>query len=171
MGLLVADYGGVVLNLIDLGQTYHFLGDGARAKACQDEAIQLSLADGNEQFLSSAQLYRGYANLGLDALDLASADFRSAVEHARPWKNHDVTMAVAGSGEVAWQRGQTALSAKLSGFANTQATEIDMHGHTWKREYQRQIAAARERLSDPAFAAAWTEGQKLTLDEAKVLAP
>jgi hypothetical protein len=35
-----------------------------------------------------------------------------------------------------------------------------------RAEYERQIAAARSRLGDSAFAAAWAEGQAMSLEEA-----
>ena len=80
-------------------------------------------------------------------------------------------MALAGLAEVAQLRDQNTQSARLFGFAAKTASEIDFAGHTWKRVYQRQIADARARQSDPAYAAAWAEGEKLTLDEAKALTP
>ena len=40
--------------------------------------------------------------------------------------------------------------------------------HTWAIGYERLIAAARARLSDPAYADAWAVGEKLSLDEAKL---
>ena len=75
LGIAVMSHGSLALTLIDLGQCYHFLGEDQRAKVCQDEAIQLSQAVDNKHFLSSAYLYRGYAYLGMHALDLAEADF------------------------------------------------------------------------------------------------
>ncbi len=73
---------------------------------------------------------------------------------------------IAGLGEIAWQRKQIEASAKLSGCASGAEKEIGLQAYNWRADYQRLITAARERLTDPAYAAAWAEGEKLSANEA-----
>jgi non-specific serine/threonine protein kinase len=68
---------------------------------------------------------------------------------------------------VAVRRGQVARAARLFGAAEAARTEMGAQrqpGHATL--HARQIATARARLDDTAFAAAWAEGQTLGIDEA-----
>ncbi len=162
-------YGGVTRNLLALGQANHFLGQDQRAVDCFDECIRLCAEFKHDEFLTMLHMSRGCAKLQLSELDQAEADFHSTWKHALAWMNADKAMAIAGLGEVAQRRGQAALSAKLLGWAANQAHEIHSGTYSWRANYEALIAAARERLSDPTYAAAWAAGQKLSLDEAKLL--
>ncbi len=73
---------------------------------------------------------------------------------------------VAALSEAMRVRGQIQPAMRLAGAAaafedmeRTQQANALFH-------YNRTLAAARARLSDPALAAAWAEGQRMTLDQA-----
>ncbi len=162
-------YGGVTRNLLALGQVYHLLGQDQRTIECFDESLRLCDEFKHDEFLVMLFMSRGYAKLQLSELDQASVDFSSAYENTLEWMIADKAIAIAGLGAVAWQRGQTELSAKLLGCAAKQAHEIQSGMYSWRTDYEGVIVAARERLSDPTFAAAWATAQKLSMDEAKLL--
>jgi hypothetical protein len=59
------------------------------------------------------------------------------------------------------------LAARLVGAAEAQIPSIRFEMSAKERsEYDQAAAAARTALGEDAFAAAWEEGQKMTLDEA-----
>lgn len=88
-----------------------------------------------------------------------------------------VAACLSGLAGVATARGQTQGSewreralryaARLFGAADAllQAVGASL-GHTDRAEYERNVATVRAQLGDEAFAAAWAQGQALTLEQA-----
>jgi predicted ATPase/DNA-binding XRE family transcriptional regulator len=74
-----------------------------------------------------------------------------------------------GLAAVAASEGELARAARLWGAAETllETTEIISYAHAPDRSlYQRQVAAARARLDDAAWEAAWAEGRAMTPQQA-----
>jgi non-specific serine/threonine protein kinase len=64
---------------------------------------------------------------------------------------------------------RAARAARLWGAAEAilETTEVIAYAHAPDRSlYQRQVAAARERLGEAAWAVAWAEGQAMTIEQA-----
>ena len=57
----------------------------------------------------------------------------------------------------------------MSGHASTVEKEVHIGSYNWRLPYKQQLADARARLADPVYAAAWAEGQALTLEAAQAL--
>jgi len=75
--------------------------------------------------------------------------------------------ALEGLGDVAIARGRPEQGARLFGAAEAHRAETGAAVRpTVYPEYRSAQAAARARLSEPAFAAAWAQGRTLTLDQA-----
>ena len=73
-----------------------------------------------------------------------------------------------GLAAIAASEGELARAARLWGAAEAllESTEIVAYAHAPDPSlYQRQVAAARERLDEAAWEAAWAEGRTMTLEE------
>lgn len=111
-----------------------------------------------------------FAQIALARGDLAGAQHHSlkGLRNAR-LASHDckIAMALAQQADLAWHHGDVLMAGRLFGLASTwsRAVKIVMLQYELL-EFESALAAARERLGDPAFAAAWAVGEKLTLEEA-----
>jgi hypothetical protein len=78
-----------------------------------------------------------------------------------------VTLNLSAFATLAAAQNKPELTARLVGAAETQTPSIRFEMSAKERsEYDQAAAAARTALGEDAFAAAWEEGQKMTLDEA-----
>ena len=111
-----------------------------------------------------AQLNLGY--LALQRGDVAQARVLLAASFAiaRGDPRRITAWWVAAFASLAAVQGQADRAARLFGAAEALAVWPARLAH--RREIARHAAAARAQLGDAAFAAAWAEGQALTLEQA-----
>ena len=159
---------------IDLARVLQLQGNPVRATAvlCEwmnqqhnaQDAIGMMLA---RQYLASASLDQG-------ALDSALAHFREGLRRARAiGSTFGSALALARIAEVAWRQGDLTRAAHLCGAAAAlgdiralaRAFSLTCMPTDWQ-EYDRTMAAMRARLDDPTVAAAWAEGEHMTLPQA-----
>jgi DNA-binding CsgD family transcriptional regulator len=77
-----------------------------------------------------------------------------------------VAASLEGLAGVAAEFGQSAHAARLAGAAATLRAAIGVPVRpNWRRDLEQAMTTARATLGDEAFAAAWTAGQELPLDE------
>ena len=159
------------------GRTLQLQGDAGSATRVLEEYISpcRNAGDGS----GSERAGRTLALSFLGPLVLGRADGAGAVRHyceslttARDIGNpFSVAVALAGLAEVARQENQLARAARLSGTAvalgDPQLLVMGLgsaYTPTDWLEYERTMAAVRAQLDDPVIAAAWAEGQQMTLD-------
>jgi hypothetical protein len=72
-----------------------------------------------------------------------------------------------GLASVACAQGQATQAARLFGAADALRASVGTHITPAERaDYERQLAAVRAQLDEPAFAAAWAAGRALSLEQA-----
>ena len=83
------------------------------------------------------------------------------------WNKREIAYCLEGLAAVAGEQGQPDRACRLFGAAaalrKTGGWPLEP---VYQSEYQRQVAALRDTLGEKAFAAAWAEGQAMTLGQA-----
>lgn len=174
---------GLQWTLIDRGQVARFLGDLDLAIACFDQSIALFALSPYSIGAVFPRLSRGIVRLIKHDLNGALDDFCQSLDQAinapkaepKDWEKF-LIRSCAGIGEVARQRGDLALAARL--FAAAAVAAQDAKGQPYclnglfseVTDHNRIMAAMPTYRRDPIFAAAWQEGEKLSLGEAIMLA-
>ncbi len=81
-----------------------------------------------------------------------------------------ITPYLIGLAGIAGRQGQPERAARLFGAVEPSAEANARHGEPFfpvhQRELDRDLAAARAQLDETAWAAAWAEGQAMTLEQA-----
>jgi DNA-binding CsgD family transcriptional regulator len=145
--------------------------DDATAAACFDEALPILREVGDRRGLIRP-LY-GLGRLALHQGDYATARtyLTEALTLARDigdkWSVSICLSALAG---VMAGQGQAELAARLFGGAESQREAIGVPiPPPFRVWYERDLAAARDRLVQASFAAAWAEGRNMTANQAVAL--
>jgi non-specific serine/threonine protein kinase len=162
------DRRGMAQTLGILGYSVLLLGDAAAAQPLVEEAIALSRQLGDRWTLAS-QL----GGLGLIAQrrgdrGLARQSFRHGLEiYAQLQDKSRLVLHLYHLGYLWQDEGEVRRAVRLYGAANTDRLADQLHSHQSERalwdDYQ---SAARTALGEEAFAAAWAEGEAMTLERA-----
>ena len=159
---------GEAMALTHLGVVAYGRGDLAKAAALGEQALGLARAEG-DAFTTGFALH----TLGLVALavgDHARAGGRFAEALAldqAAGHREGVLHGLAGAAVLATGRGHAERAARLLGAAAGLAEEIGVRYALPERAaYERAAAAARARLGESAFAAAWAAGAGMTEEQA-----
>jgi predicted ATPase len=162
-------YSNLAWALCDRGIVARFQGDYRLAVACFDECVMLCKESGERWLRWAALFHHGYALLDSGEVDAAAADFEESLERHHEMKL-DWTwfhpLLLAALARVRWLQGQMAPALRLAGAAATFEGEVRSYQANARLDYERIVAEARARLGDPDLAAAWAEGQAMTLDQA-----
>jgi DNA-binding CsgD family transcriptional regulator/tetratricopeptide (TPR) repeat protein len=158
--------GRVLMNLAVIARTR---GDYPLATAHLEDALQRERAAG-----FAAGIIMALADLGdlaRDQGDLARAlaSYRDALDLVRFHPGaRVVTEAVEAVGIVAAMSGQAERGARLLGAAEAQRDRIQLRFRVQETlaALKEAVATSRSALGDPAFAAAWAAGRRLTLAQA-----
>ncbi len=158
--------------LINLGRATHALGDDIQAQTYYTESLAAFRELGDRV---------GVASVFLDLGRVAhtQGDDRKAREYYTQsltvfgeFKNKQLISecleGIAGLASAAGQHPEgTRRAARLFGAAESVRESAGVPLPSVQRaEYKRTIAAIRAQIEEPTFAAAWAEGQKLTLEQA-----
>jgi tetratricopeptide (TPR) repeat protein len=162
-------YSNLAWALCDRGIVARFRGDYRLAVACFDECVRLCKESGERWLRWAALFHRGYALLGSGEVEAAATDFEESLK-----RHHEMKLTLTGFhplllaalAEVRRMRGQTDQAMRLAGAAATFEGEVRSYQANARLDYERIVAAARARLDDPVLAAAWAEGQAMTLVQA-----
>jgi non-specific serine/threonine protein kinase len=151
--------------------------DYTLARQAVDEAVALSRPLPSFLFSALAWLLLGEISLGGGDFAQAQAALRESLRHghavgvARPLTRILATIAALLGTEPGRPPGDRLRAARLwSAVADYQAATGLSFSKAKRAWVDQQIAATRARLDPAVWEAAWTEGQKLTLDEAIALA-
>jgi non-specific serine/threonine protein kinase len=154
--------------LCNLAWCWHGLGDDAAAVACLERLSTTGALAYDSFFAVIASLIRGDVALAAADLVAATRHYDEALAGARQrgdrWLAAD---ALIGFAAALGATGQARRAARLLGTAATIYREIGAPFSPRDRpDYPRWLASIRSQLGEAAFAEAWAEGSKLTLERA-----
>jgi predicted ATPase/transcriptional regulator with XRE-family HTH domain len=158
---------GIFYTTAPLGFAYKALGEVDRAIELWEEQLSLAqeLNDGSTSYIVGelALLKGDYVR--------ADASFRSRLKRLSPELEFvEIVIDLSYMGELAFLQGGAHRSMRLLGAAAALAHNAK-HPRWTKQilqhlDYKQSIAKAHTRLSEPILAAAWAEGQAMTVDQA-----
>ena len=168
--LEVGEKWGAAIQLCFLAVAWRDRGDHARAKPLAERALSLSREVGERQAISAA-LYT------LATLAQAERDHERAREllkegltsSAELGNDADVAHCLEGLASVAGDEGLIARAARLWGAEEALLEKLEAAVYTYVPDrslHRGRVAAARARLGEDEFAAAWAEGREMTSDRA-----
>jgi predicted ATPase/DNA-binding XRE family transcriptional regulator len=154
--------------LVDLGRVIMFQGDHKQAKALFDEGLVLAEALEDLWFIVYARQHLGFVALFSGDTQEALTLFRSCLVHFPHYNDKlYLTYILWGVAETAAVRGESVLSARLFGAAESLSEKIGWAippGH--RPLYDFFVTALRAQLDQTALAAAWAEGRAMALERA-----
>jgi predicted ATPase/DNA-binding CsgD family transcriptional regulator len=161
---------GAAIELGFLAVAWRDQGDHERAKRLAERGLALSREVGERQAISVA------LNT-LATLAQAERDHERARElfgegltvSAELGNESDVVHCLEGLASIAGAEGRIVRAARLWGAAEALLEEIEVGVHTYVPDrslHQSLVAAARARLDEEAFEAAWAEGRTMTPEQA-----
>ena len=163
---------GMALSFTNLGSIAYLQGDYAAAWDFHEKSLAMCAEINNQ---------RGsiYARLGLGLVALAQGQTAAARQfiaeslrlHQETGDRRGTASCLAGLAGAAIASDDFQDAARLAAAAEALLVSIAAKMDTDVRPlYERTVAAARAALGEAAFAAAWVEGQKMTLEQAITLA-
>ena len=165
---------GIGFVLYEMGFVSSIRGEASTARRCYGEAYEILHAIGDRRGLIRA--YLGLARVALDEGDAVPARAHSdealalAMELGERWS---IAAALDFQAAVLTTQGQPEMAraaAQLCGAAEALRERIGAPQPVPLREWQtRDLAAARTRLGEGAFAAAWAAGRGLSPEQAAAL--
>jgi non-specific serine/threonine protein kinase len=157
----------VVDALCELGDILLLQGDLAGARDNYAEARKLCEAIGYGEALTACNVIRRQGRLALIAgeSDRAEAAFKQALAIYRTEiRKPGVGRCLAGLADVAQRRGQPTRAARLLAAAEPLSSDDEA---PWERiERERLTGGIRSQMDESEFAAAWAEGQAMTMEQA-----
>jgi hypothetical protein len=175
----------LALILYHLGQVSQLRGDDTPAAAYYDESLGLYVELGDKHHIALLRCRKAYMSHGQGNHMQAAALFKDSLRLCCDCAFEDgIASCLVGLNRVSLARGQPARAARLLGAAMQARPRqtsrllsggeylVPLHiasGHTalfHQLEFERNIAAARAKLDEAAFAAAWAAGRALSLDQA-----
>ena len=159
---------GMYYALYGLMEAARFRGDLDHAISLMEEAHALTREQGDPwsiafalSILGNLVLQRGDADRA-GTLQRESLALRHAIEDSV-----GIGRCLDGLGWVASAQGQPVRAARLFGAAEALRERTGAAPHLpWRAEHERRVADAWMRLAEDAFAAEWSEGRALSLDQA-----
>src|SRR5579859_524827 len=156
-----------------LGATAQLQGDYTRARQLHDESLSWFRQHGEPNMGQPWAYYGlGYAALAQDdTADAGAHIYRALTLFRDEGDRSGISFCLAGLAGVAALDEAPQRAARLWGAAEALRQSIGARQAPATRvTRERLMATAREQLGQEAFAAAWAEGQKMTMDEAIALA-
>jgi predicted ATPase/DNA-binding CsgD family transcriptional regulator len=143
-------------------------GDVAQAAIYLEEAVAIARQLGNIWGLGRRLTRLGQVAQAQQDLERAMALIQEGLAACRDaGDNWGITMALVGLAGVAGKRGEPARAARLLGAVETRRNTIGaVLWHVDRLEYEHNLAAAHAALTEEQFAAAWAQGQAMSLEDA-----
>jgi tetratricopeptide (TPR) repeat protein len=158
-------------NLNAMGEVARLLGRPGEAHDCYTQALEASRGLG-ESFAAAILLNLGLVAFAQGDVQQARAHFEQCLAHySALGEPGGVAACLDGLAGVRAVDGDALCAARLLGAADAMRAAIDESIQpTDRADHDRVVAAARSRLDETSFAAAWTEGSRLTQAQAIALA-
>lgn len=162
------DKAGIAWSLASLAFIWGALNELEKARACLDESASLFQEVGDTLGLAAARA--SLAHVVLDAGDLPQAEalFReSLVLFQQLNSSPSFVTYMGGVAALAGARKQFERAVQLHSAAEALLRTLGARvPPLFQEKYERSLNMAREHLDDAAFAAAWAQGQAMTLEQA-----
>jgi predicted ATPase/DNA-binding SARP family transcriptional activator/DNA-binding CsgD family transcriptional regulator len=162
------DKRGIETSLSNLAEMLQSRGDLSRAQTLLEENLAASSERGDDWGVSLARL-----NLGILAVDKEEperAETLLAATLRTFWRHQDVHYTVDcldAIGQAYAAQGHGMRAAKVLGAAGAARKQLDVPVRLAERDrYERLMALSRRDLDEITWNAAWTEGRKMSIDEA-----
>jgi predicted ATPase/DNA-binding CsgD family transcriptional regulator len=154
--------------LIHLGCTFFYRSDLERATALSEEAAAMLREQKHRAYLAMALDYLGWAALLGDDSERASALYAEGLELQREVGDKPAALeSLGGLACVAGARGETGRAARLFGAAQKLRELMGLRQELGDRALQEPfLAAARSRLDDASWEAAFAEGSAMSFESA-----
>jgi len=163
----------IAADLSSLGEEARLSGDYEKAGYLYEEALAQLQPMGQKLDGISNLINLGYVRLQMGQVEEARAHFSESLVSSRELGVETAfgIPGIAGIGAVAAAEGDSIRSAHLLGAAEALTNSAGRPRDPVDQvEFDRAAGLARAQLGDEAFATAWTEGMRMTLDEAISLA-
>ncbi len=167
----IGDKLGMVHTLGQLGLVFYRQGDYARAARVCEQSVTLGRESGYEVGLAYVLLFLGRALRHEGNYSRARALLGESLTLGRELgDNRAMAWCLDAWADLACAEDQTTTAdraARLFGAAEVLREAIGISTDLFDRaEYERDLATARGRLDEAAFATAWAEGRAMTLEQA-----
>lgn len=156
--------------LVSLGEVARHQGDHERARAYYDESLALWQKLGDTWGIAEVHCCLGYLAYNQGDDTQAAALFASSLAVVGKREDNGLearllaARLLAGLGAIAQKQRAPRRAARLLGAARAQFETIDaLWDAAERREFDGFVAAVGSQLDQPAFAAAWAEGQAMPL--------
>ena len=153
-----------------LGAATYYEGDQARLVALTEENLAISRELGDTRSVVTCLILLGMISLTQDDHEGAAAPFKEALRLSHNLGDElNVFYCLLGLAGVAGSRGEPARAARLWGAAEILQEASGIRPppvHRSEYEYEDRIVAARSRLGEGKFQAAWSVGREMTPEEA-----
>jgi non-specific serine/threonine protein kinase len=163
-----ANQWGISSALFCLADSVYAQGDVARASVLLEEAVAIARDMGNRWGLGRRLARLGQVAQAQHELERAIALIQESLAACREaGDNWGISQALVGLAGVAIERGEPARAAQLLGAVETRRNTIG--AALWRvdqLEFEHSIAAAHAALTAEQFAAAWAQGQAMSLEDA-----
>jgi non-specific serine/threonine protein kinase len=156
------------LALIVLGGLARFQGDYDQAIAIHEQAVAVSRDRGYPVWNANALRHLGIDHLRRGVYGRAAEHFKQSLNICKEVGHKWVPVeCLHGLASLACVAQQYERAARLSGAATQLRDALGYRSKPADQEfYEQHTATTRARLGEAAFAAAWAEGQTMTLDQA-----
>ena len=157
----------VILPLAALGFTVCLLGDHQRATELCDQAVSVARHTGASGRLTIALIYQGQVASILGRTEQAGAAFQEGLKLSREWDSAwGLAECLEGLAVVAGGQSQPERAARLLGAASRLREAIGAPVHPVDRaDHERAVQASQAALGETAYAAAWADGQGMSVDQ------
>jgi predicted ATPase len=153
--------------LHNLSLTESLRGDHAAAEELNLEALELARLHWLRGRAAHSLYNLGQIRVYQRRLDDAEACFREALPDLLPWSRQIFAWALLGMAHLAWHHGDTVRAARLRARAEALHREIAyIPAPIYHAVYEDSANALHQARTDPEIAAAWEQGESMTVEEA-----
>ena len=168
-GMTWSNLGGVARSLLWLGRSVQLLGNPQRAMTLYHEGLAIYREAGDRNGAGYVLVYLGEAIVTLGDPARAVAYFREALSlFAQSEDATGIAVSLSGLATVMDMQGRVVLATRLAGaaaaYGDRQALQWQL-GLSERVNYDRVLKAARARFGIAELAAAWAEGQHMSLKQ------
>jgi predicted ATPase/class 3 adenylate cyclase/Tfp pilus assembly protein PilF len=164
----LGDNAGLSRTLNNLGLAVGLQGDYATARVYFEESLALSREIGQKLSIANTLGNLGWIVYRLGDYSASIAYYQEALALFQELgHSNGIATVLADLAEITSAHGQSARAARLFGAAKMAREVLKVTVKLWSQDnYERMETAARERLGDEVFTAAWAEGQAMSLEQA-----
>lgn len=159
--------GGITRALLDLGLLCFWTHDDSGAAHYMAEALRHYADVGDWHGVAWTQVILGNVALQQQQLQAASDYFRASLRHSTDSSMNYLPLALCGMAATLQALGDSQRAFHLFGAAtHFEATLFALNPSAARKFFVQTLTHAREQLTDPTLATAWSAGQAMTVEQA-----